>query len=78
MNSVILPQPNVKELDFIWDWKSFALDNLTKEELRHHSNYHAFNIKKKNDQARLRGKRFIFEQERGTTRCVTQSMEYGM
>ena len=55
-----MAQPNVEELDFIWDWKSFALDNLTKEELRNHSNYHAFNIKKQNGQARLRGKRYLF------------------
>ena len=63
VTSGILPQPNVEELDFIWDWKSFALDNLTKEELRNHSNYHGFNIKKQNGQARLRGKRYLFEKE---------------
>ena len=41
----------------------FALDNLSKEELRNYSNYHAFNINKEKGQARLRGKRYSFEKE---------------
>ena len=61
--SGILPEPEVEVLDYIWDWKMFALDNLSKEELRNHSNYHAFNIKKEKGQARLRGKRYSFEKE---------------
>jgi hypothetical protein len=63
VNSGILPVPDVEVLDYIWDWKGFAMDNLTKEELRNHSKYHAFNIKKEKGQARLRGKRYLFEAE---------------
>ena len=63
ISSGILPVPEVEVLDYIWDWKMFALDNLSKEELRNHSNYHAFNIKKEKGQARLRGKRYSFEKE---------------
>jgi hypothetical protein len=61
VKSGILPQPDVEVLDFIWDWKKFAMDNLAKEELRNHSKYHGFNIKKEKGQTRLRGKRYSFE-----------------
>ena len=63
LNSGILPVPEVEVLDFIWDWKDFALDNLSKEELRNHSKYHGFRVSKEKGQARLRGKRFSFETE---------------
>ena len=61
--SGIKPVPVVEVLDFIWDWRSFALDNLTKEELRNHSKYHAFNIKKEGGFVKLRGKRYLFDDE---------------
>ena len=41
----------------------FALENLSREELRNHSHYHAFNIKKEKGETRLRGKRYLFDKE---------------
>ena len=61
--SGINPKPDVEVLEYIWDWKMFALDNLCREELRNHSQYHAFNIKKEKGEARLRGKRYLFDKE---------------
>ena len=63
VSSGILPVPEVEVIDFIWNWKEFALDNLAEEELRNHSKYHGFKISKEKGQARLRGKRFSFETE---------------
>ena len=63
VTSGIKPDPEVEVLDYIWDWKMFALDNLTNEELRNHSKYHAFNIKKEGGFVKLRGKRFLFDDE---------------
>ena len=63
VTSGILPVPDVEVLDYIWNWKDFALDNLSKEELRNHAKYHGFNIRKEKGQARLRGKRYLFETE---------------
>ena len=62
-NSGISPTPDVEVLDFIWDWKMFVIDKLTKEELRNHSHYHAFNIKKDGGFVRLRGKRYLFDEQ---------------
>ena len=63
LSSGIQPLPDVEVLDYIWDWKFFVLDKLTKEELRNHSNYHAFNLKKESGFVKLRGKRFLFDDE---------------
>ena len=63
LSSGIQPLPDVEVLDYIWDWKLFVLDKLTKEELRNHSNYHAFNLKKESGFVKLRGKRFLFDDE---------------
>ena len=62
-SSGIQPMPDVEVLDYIYDWKLFVLDKLTKEELRNHSNYHAFNLKKESGFVKLRGKRFLFDDE---------------
>ena len=63
VNSGILPKPDVETLDYIYNWKKYAVDNLATEELRNHSHYHGFNIKKQNGDARLRGKRYSFDSE---------------
>ena len=63
VGSGIRPEPIVENLDLIWDWKAYALENLTAEELRNHSRYHAFQIKKQKGEARLRGKRYLFDEE---------------
>jgi hypothetical protein len=60
--SGIVPKPEVEILDYCWDWKEFALQNLCKEELRNHASYHCFNLKK-DGSARLRGKRYLFDKE---------------
>ena len=46
VQSGIKPVPDVEVLEYIWDWKKFAIESLTDEELRNHSKYNAFNIKK--------------------------------
>ena len=61
--SGIQPVPDVEVLDFIWDWKMFVLDKLANEELRNHSRYHAFNIKKEGGFVKLRGKQYLFDDE---------------
>ena len=63
ITSGIKPLPDVEVLEYIWDWKLFVLDKLTKEELRNHSNYHAFNIKKEGGFVKLRGKRYLFDED---------------
>ena len=63
VKSGIKPVPDVEVLEYIWNWKMFALDALTEEELRNHSKYHAFNIKKEKGQVKLRGKRYLFDDE---------------
>ena len=57
VQSGIKPVPDVEVLDYIWDWKKFAIESLTDEELRNHSKYNAFNIKKEGGFVKLRGKR---------------------
>ena len=63
VNSGILPKPEVEILDYCWDWKEFAVDNLCREELRNHASYHAFNLKKEDGSVKLRGKRYLYEEE---------------
>ena len=61
VNSGIVPTPEVEVLYHIWDWKKYALENLSAEELRNHSNYHCSNIKKEHGQTKLRAKRYLYE-----------------
>ena len=35
--SGINPKPKVEIMDYCWDWKNYALDNLSKHELKNHS-----------------------------------------
>ena len=63
VSSGIKPVPDVEVLDFIWDWKMFVIDKLADEELRNHSNYHGFNIRKEEGFVKLRGKRYLFDDE---------------
>ena len=61
--SGIQPVPDVEVLEYIWDWKMFVLDKLSDEELRNHSRYHGFNIKKEGGFVKLRGKQYLFDEE---------------
>ena len=63
VSSGIKPVPVVEVLDYISDWKMFVIDKLADEELRNHSNYHGFNIRKEDGFVKLRGKRYLFDEE---------------
>ena len=62
-SSGIKPEPCIEEVEYIWDWKVFVLDRLTKEELRNHSHYHHFQIRKEGGDVKLRGKKYSFNDE---------------
>ena len=60
----ILPKLKVEILVNCWDKKMFAIENLCKEELLNYASYHAFNIKKEDASVSLRGKRYLYDNER--------------
>ena len=45
-NSPITPKPECESLDFIWNWRDYISGYLTNKELKNHSFYNAFIIKK--------------------------------
>ena len=59
----ITPKPEIEILDYIWDWKMLALDNLSAQELKNHSMYHAFRLSREDNKTKLRGKRYLFDSE---------------
>ena len=62
-NSPILPKPEVKELLYIWDWRSFVGPNLSGKKLQNHSFFFSFFLKKENGLAVFRGKKYPFNVE---------------
>ena len=52
----IQPQPVVKILYHITDWKKFVEPKLTKDRLANHSGYHCFKISEESSKVCLRGK----------------------
>ena len=59
----INPVPEVKQLLYTFDWKSFIEPNLSNPSLKNHSNFGAFQIKKENGLVKFRGKRYPYENE---------------
>ena len=52
----IEPKPEVESLLFIWDWKGFISPLLSKKELKYHSYYHSFQVKKEDYVVKFRAK----------------------
>ena len=62
-NSPILPKPEVKELLYSYDWRSFVGPNLSGKKLQNHSFFFSFFLKKENGLAVFRGKKYPFNVE---------------
>ena len=50
------PKPDLHHLWSVWDFKSWADDNLSGKKLRNHSFYHGFKINRENGFTKLRAK----------------------
>ena len=54
----ILPKPEVEELWYIWDWRSYITPKLCEKSLVNHSFYPSFQLKKEGDVVALRAKKY--------------------
>ena len=57
-NSPVTPSPDVEELLYTWDWRSFVSPNLSQKMLQNHSFYHSFMIRCENGVSLLRAKKY--------------------
>ena len=62
-SSPINPSPVVEELDFIWDWKNFINEKLSKPRLENHSLYHSFLFTGKAADSQFKYKLWISDKE---------------
>ena len=54
--SPVKPKPTCESLLWTWDWKNYVTEKLSDTELANHSFYNCFQIKKENNQTKLRAK----------------------
>ena len=54
--SPVNPKPSCESLMWTWDWKSYVSEKLSEKDLQNHSFYNCFQIKKENNQTKLRAK----------------------
>jgi hypothetical protein len=54
----IIPKPEVRELLYIWDWRSFITPKLSDKALHNHSFYHSFQMRSHNKVVVFRGKKY--------------------
>jgi hypothetical protein len=54
----LIPKPEVEELLFTWDWRSFITPRLSEKTLHNHSFYHSFQMKKENGIVLFRAKKY--------------------
>ena len=59
----IIPKPEVRELLYIWDWRSFIIPKLSDKALQNHSFYHSFVMKKEHRVVVFRGKKYSQDKE---------------
>ena len=61
----IIPKPEVRELLYTWDWRLFVQPKLSDRDLKNHSFFHSFNLKKEKAGVLFRAKKYSQDKQWG-------------